>query len=216
MNIFEVRKQILKDIIGDQKVSDFCRAHDITPAFISQILTGSRKMGDQAALNLEEKLRLPSGTIAMPQIDAALPEARVFFDAPLNISNWRTVRIMGTAQMGDNGYWYEFEDGDGCIDVISTDPDAYALRVRGDSMAPAIRNNWVVWCEPNSELVSGEYVMVKTNDGRSMVKELLYANCSEISLMSLNADFGRLTLPINDVLQAHYVGGIVPPSKVKM
>lgn len=216
MNIFEVRKQILKDIIGDQKVSDFCRAHDITPAFISQILTGSRKMGDQAALNLEEKLRLPSGTIAMPQIDAALPEARVFFDAPLNISNWRTVRIMGTAQMGDNGYWYEFEDGDGAIDVISTDPDAYALRVRGDSMAPAIRNNWVVWCEPNSELVSGEYVMVKTNDGRSMVKELLYANCSEISLMSLNADFGRLTLPINDVLQAHYVGGIVPPSKVKM
>lgn len=216
MNIFEVRKQILKDIIGEQKVSDFCRAHDITPAFISQILTGSRKMGDQAALNLEEKLRLPSGTIAMPQIDAALPEARVFFDAPLNISNWRTVRIMGTAQMGDNGYWYEFEDGDGAIDVISTDPDAYALRVRGDSMAPAIRNNWVVWCEPNSELVSGEYVMVKTNDGRSMVKELLYANCSEISLMSLNADFGRLTLPINDVLQAHYVGGIVPPSKVKM
>lgn len=216
MNIFEVRRQILKDIIGDQKVSDFCRAHDITPAFISQILTGSRKMGDQAALNLEEKLRLPSGTIAMPQIDAALPEARVFFDAPLNISNWRTVRIMGTAQMGDNGYWYEFEDGDGAIDVISTDPDAYALRVRGDSMAPAIRNNWVVWCEPNSELVSGEYVMVKTNDGRSMVKELLYANCSEISLMSLNADFGRLTLPINDVLQAHYVGGIVPPSKVKM
>lgn len=216
MNIFEVRKQILKDIIGEQKVSDFCRAHDITPAFISQILTGSRKMGDQAALNLEEKLRLPSGTIAMPQIDAALPEARVFFDAPLNISNWRTVRIMGTAQMGDNGYWYEFEDGDGAIDVISTDPDAYALRVRGDSMAPAIRNNWVVWCEPNSDLVSGEYVMVKTNDGRSMVKELLYANCSEISLMSLNADFGRLTLPINDVLQAHYVGGIVPPSKVKM
>lgn len=216
MNIFEVRKQILKDIIGDQKVSDFCRAHDITPAFISQILTGSRKMGDQAALNLEEKLRLPSGTIAMPQIDATLPEARVFFDAPLNISNWRTVRIMGTAQMGDNGYWYEFEDGDGAIDVISTDPDAYALRVRGDSMAPAIRNNWIVWCEPNSELVSGEYVMVKTIDGRSMVKELLYANCSEISLMSLNADFGRLTLPVNDVLQAHYVGGIVPPSKVKM
>lgn len=216
MNIFEVRKQILKDIIGDQLVSEFCRAHDIAPAFMSQILTGSRKLGDQAALNLEEKLRLPSGTIAMPQIDNISAEARAFFEDSLEINNWRTVRIMGTAQMGDDGYWYEFDDGDGCIDVISTDPDAYALRVRGDSMAPAIRNNWIVWCEPNSDLVSGEYVMVKTHDGRSMVKELLYANCTEISLMSLNADYGRLTLPMESVQQAHYVGGIVPPSKVRI
>lgn len=216
MNIFEIRKQILKDIIGDQMVSEFCRAHNIAPAFMSQILTGSRKLGDQAALNLEEKLGLPSGTIAMPQIDQSSPEAKAFFDGSLEINNWRTVRIVGTAQMGNDGYWYEFDDGDGTIDVISTDPDAYALRVRGDSMSPAIRNNWVVWCEPNSPLVSGEYVMVKTHDGRSMVKELLYANCTEISLMSLNADYGRLTLPIESVLKAHYVGGIVPPSKVKI
>ena len=197
-------------------VSEFCRAHGITPAFVSQILTGSRKLGDQAALNLEEKLGLPSGTIAMPQIDQVSAEPKAFFEGSLEINNWRTVRIVGTAQMGDNGYWYEFDDGDGTIDVISTDPDAYALRVRGDSMSPAIRNNWVVWCEPNSALVSGEYVMVKTHDGRSMVKELLYANCTEISLMSLNADYGRLTLPIENVLKAHYVGGIVPPSKVKI
>lgn len=216
MKIFEVRKQILKELIGDQRVSDFCRAHDLTPAFVSQILTGTRNLGDLAAHNLEQKLGLPSGTIAMPQLDSELLESSVFLECAPVIQHWRTVNIIGTAQMGNDGFWDEVVDENGSIDVISTDPNAYALRVRGDSMAPAIRNNWIVWCEPNKELVSGEYVMVKTHDGRSMVKELLYINNSEISLMSLNAEFGRLTLPMSNVEQAHYVGGIVPPSKVKM
>lgn len=66
------------------------------------------------------------------------------------------------------------------------------------------------------ELVSGEYVMVKTKDGQCMVKELLYHNNTETSLMSVNADYERLNLPTDSIEQIHYVGGIVPPSKIKL
>lgn len=82
-------------------------------------------------------------------------------------------------------------------------------------MAPAIRNGWVVWCEPNHNLIPGEYVMVRRVNGECMVKELLYENNEEVSLMAVNDGYGRLTIPRNEIEQIHYVGGIVPPSKIK-
>jgi hypothetical protein len=48
-----------------------------------------------------------------------------------------------------------------------------------------------------------------------MVKELLYENQEEVSLMAVNDGYGRLTIPRSEIEQIHYVGGIVPPSKIK-
>lgn len=211
MNIYELRAEILKKLIGDSKPSEFCKKHNLNPSFISQILNNKRNIGDAAALTLESDLGLAPGTISAPQLKVA----EGFEPAP-EITRWKRVNIKGIAQLGENGFWSELEDGDGTVEVISADPHAYALRVRGDSMTPAIRNGWVVWCEPSKELVSGEYVMVKTKDGQCMVKELLYHNNSETSLMSVNADYERLNLPTDSIEQIHYVGGIVPPSKIKL
>lgn len=210
MNIFQARREILKNLIADRTITAFCREHDLKAPFISQILNKRRDMGDRAAKNLEEKINLPQGTLTMPSILYDVLEP-----APA-ISKWNSVNIVGTAQMGDHGYWCELEATEGSIDVITTDPDAYALRVKGDSMAPAIRNGWIVWCEPNKTPVNGEYVMVQTADGRSMVKELLYCNSIEASLMSVNTAYDRINLPIAEIERIHYVGGIVPPSKVKL
>ena len=57
--------------------------------------------------------------------------------------------------------------------------------------------------------------MVRRVNGGCMVKELLYENQDEISLMAVNDGYGRLTIPRNEIEQIHYVGGIVPPSKIK-
>jgi phage repressor protein C with HTH and peptisase S24 domain len=88
----------------------------------------------------------------------------------------RRIDIMGTAQMGPDGHWVGLEDAGGWVETWSRDTDAYALLLRGDSMAPAIRSGWVAVCEPNHRLVPGEYVMVTTVDDQSMVKELLFQN----------------------------------------
>ncbi|MCQ4267371.1 XRE family transcriptional regulator [Pseudomonas stutzeri] len=135
---------------------------------------------------------------------------------PAIVTPFRAIKIVGTAQMGSEGYWYALDDGDGTVDVPSRDPGAYALRLRGDSMAPAIRSGWIAVCEPNHSWVPGEYVMIRLVDGESMVKELLFANDTEVSVMSVNDAFGRRTIPVEQIEAIHYVGAILPPSKVRV
>ncbi|SOS36021.1 phage repressor protein [Pseudomonas syringae group genomosp. 3] len=126
----------------------------------------------------------------------------------------RRINIMGTAQMGPDGHWVGLEDAGGFVETWSRDADAYALLLRGDSMAPAIRSGWVALCEPNHRLVPGEYVMVTTNDDQSMVKELLFQNDEGVSLMSINSAYERVTIPWTQIQTIHYVGAILGPSKV--
>lgn len=126
----------------------------------------------------------------------------------------RRIDIMGTAQMGPDGHWVGLEDAGGWVETWSRDTDAYALLLRGDSMAPAIRSGWVAVCEPNHRLVPGEYVMVTTADEQSMVKELLFQNDEGVSLMSINSAYERVTIPWTQIQTIHYVGAILGPSKV--
>lgn len=132
------------------------------------------------------------------------------------LSPYREIQIVGTAQMGTEGYWYALDEADGIVEVPSRDPGAYALRLKGDSMAPAIRSGWIAVCEPNGRLVPGEYVMIRLVDGECMLKELLYANDEEVSVMSLNPAYSRRTIPMDQIEQMHYVGHIVAPSKVRV
>jgi phage repressor protein C with HTH and peptisase S24 domain len=208
MDINQLRVAALRRLIGSMQLREFADRYDLDASYLSQILNGHRNLGEKAAINLEEKLGLPAFALLYPRDEAELvpgPELPAFRRAPLK----------GIAQLGPDGFWDALEHADGWIDIPSTDPNAYALRVRGDSMSPAIRDGWVVWCEPNREPVSGEYVMVRCTNGQQMVKELLYANNECVSLMSVNASYGRLTIPLCEIEYIHPVGGIIPPSKIK-
>ena len=118
--------------------------------------------------------------------------------------------------MGAEGYWHALNEGDGVVDVPSRDPGAYALRLKGDSMAPAIRSGWIAVCEPNGRLVPGEYVMIRLRDGESMLKLLSYANDIEVGVLSVNPAYDMRTIAFDDIEQIHFVGAIVPPSKVRI
>lgn len=127
----------------------------------------------------------------------------------------RRIAIVGTAQLGADGYWVGLDNSAGWVETWSRDEDAYALRLKGDSMTPAIRSGWVAVCEPNHRLVPGEYVMITTVDGQSMVKELLFETEESISLMSVNVAYGeRRTIDRKDIEKIHYVGTILAPSKI--
>jgi phage repressor protein C with HTH and peptisase S24 domain len=131
----------------------------------------------------------------------------------------RTQRIpvVGTAQLGADGYWAELGhpvgSGDGYLDVPSDDANAYAVRVVGDSMYPRIRSGEFVLCEPNHTYGPGDEVLVVTTDGRSMVKEFLYQRDGQVVLHSVNDGHGRLTLRAEDVEKIHYVAAIVKAAR---
>ena len=133
------------------------------------------------------------------------------------VTGGKRVPIVGTAQLGDEGFWLELEHpigyGDGFVIAITEDPNAYALEVRGTSMHPAIRDRWIVVIEPSAPLIVGEYVMVKLKDGRSTVKELLFKDERGVTLHSINEEHPRMVLDTRDIETIHYVGNIIPPSK---
>ncbi|MFC0708677.1 XRE family transcriptional regulator [Azorhizophilus paspali] len=138
-----------------------------------------------------------------------------FEPGPAITSPWRTIPIIGTAQMGAEGYWHALESADGYVEMPTRDKHAYALRLKGNSMAPAIKSGWVAVIEPNGLLIPGEYVMVRLVNEECMLKELLYANDVEVSLASVNDAYERRTIPVEQIELIHAVGAVCPPSKVR-
>lgn len=216
MDIYSIRKQNLLALLSGKKQRACAEKWDTSPSTLSQITSANavRNLGDELARKIERAEGLPAGW--MDTLQTGGPSHSNIEPGPPITSPFRAVKIVGTAQMGSEGYWYQLDEGDGVVDVPSSDPGAYALRLKGDSMAPAIRSGWIAVVEPNHRLVPGEYVMIRLEDGESMLKELLYANDVEISVMSINDAYGRRTIPVEQIAQIHYVGAIVPPSKVRM
>jgi phage repressor protein C with HTH and peptisase S24 domain len=118
--------------------------------------------------------------------------------------------------MGEQGYYEELSPvvggGDGYIEVSTADPNAYVLRVRGNSMAPAIRDGWYVLVEPNASPAPGEYVLIKLKDGQKMVKELLIQRPTSIEIMSVNGEERRTIYP-DELESMQAVVAVVSPSK---
>lgn len=128
----------------------------------------------------------------------------------------KRVPIVGTAKLGADGYYEELSPivggGDGHMEIATNDPNAYGLRVRGQSMFPAIRDGWYVVVEPNSEPAAGEYVLLKLKDGRKMVKELLIRRAGSVEVVSVNGG-ARATYDVFELESIQAVSAVVPPSK---
>lgn len=122
------------------------------------------------------------------------------------------VPVVGTAQLGDNGFWVEIEApvgfGDGFVEFAAKDKDAYALRCRGDSMKPRIKDGEFVIIEPSHAPAPGDEVLVRAKDGRVMVKELLYVRNDTVHLLSVNETHGRISIPVADIDIMQFVSGI--------
>jgi phage repressor protein C with HTH and peptisase S24 domain len=116
-----------------------------------------------------------------------------------------TVPLIGLAQAGAGGYFDDagFPVGKGWEEVAVpqvTDEHAYALEVSGDSMKPAYRAGDIIIVSPGSPVRKGDRVVVKTNDGEVLIKELQRKTAKNIELKSLNAQHKDRTLAMNEVM----------------
>lgn len=127
------------------------------------------------------------------------------------------VPVVGKAQLGVDGFFealdYPVGHGDGYIQLFSDDPNAYALKVVGDSMQPRIRSGEYVLIEPNKPFMSGDEVLVKTHCGRAMIKQLMYRRDGEVRLLSVNDAHPPITLLETEIEKIHFVGAIVKASR---
>ena len=127
------------------------------------------------------------------------------------------VPVVGHAQLGTHGYFEEIDfpvgHGDGYLRIHSDDPNAYGLRVSGDSMHPRIKNGEYVLIEPNKPFHVGDEVMVRTLDGQAMIKEFIYLRDGMYRFDSVNQNHPPIHIPQGEVSKVHLVGGILKSSR---
>lgn len=207
--------------------SELAKRINVSKTTITFWKTGVNKLSGENLMALAKALRcsarwlatgegapVPEGlSLDKPWLD--MDDASNVEQGPPIVSPYRAIPIVGTAQMGAEGYWYALEEADGTVDAYSRDASAYALRLKGDSMEPAIHSGWVAVIEPDRDYFPGEYVMVRTTEGESMLKRLLYSNEAEVSLLSVNGHTIR-NIPTEQIEHIHSVGAIVPPSRARV
>lgn len=149
--------------------------------------------------------------------EAELDEASLSLDTvAIPAETYRKIPVRGMAQLGDNGHFCDIEypvgHGDGYLVFPTTDPDAYGLRCNGDSMRPRVKHGEFVIIEPNREVTNGDEVLVVSQDGRVMIKELAYVRDGIVTLTSVNERHGNLRIPCEQIERLQYVSGILKSS----
>jgi phage repressor protein C with HTH and peptisase S24 domain len=206
-------------------IASLARAMGISYQAVKKVLVGdSASFNAQNNANAAAALKVHSDWLSQGLGDMRLPAPRVEEPHPeyAGTMNGRVQRviIVGTARLseGEDGFYDEMSSvpgaGDGHIDIATADPNAYGLRVRGNSMSPAIRDGWYVLIEPNAAPAVGEYVLVKLKNGRKMVKELLFQRSGSIEIMSVNGE-RRQTVYQDELESLQAVAAVVSPSKWK-
>jgi phage repressor protein C with HTH and peptisase S24 domain len=135
---------------------------------------------------------------------------------PINQAKYRKIPVVAMAQLGDNGLFCDLEypvgHGDGYLHFISNDPDAYGLKCTGDSMEPRIKDGEFVVIAPNHPVQNGDEVLVKSKDGRVMVKMLGFTRDGYTTLLSVNQTHKPIKIPAGDIEKVSFVEAIVKPS----
>ena len=122
----------------------------------------------------------------------------------------RRIPLIGLAQAGGEGY---FDDGGypvgGGWDEISVpevgDPNAYALEIAGDSMDPVYRDGDVVIISPAAPVRRGDRVVVRSQRGEVMAKELLRQSARRIELRSLNPAHPNYGFDLPEIAWMHRI-----------
>lgn len=135
---------------------------------------------------------------------------------PIAPQAFKKIAVVAMAQLGDNGHFCDLEypvgHGDGYLHFLSADPDAYGLRCVGDSMEPRIRDGEFVVVEPNQAVASGDEVLVKSRDGRVMVKILGYTRDGYTHFLSINQNHKTVKIRADEIEQLSFVSAIVKAS----
>lgn len=168
------------------------------------------------APSVEQVAQISNATgYPLPPMGAQVSSIQDFLSSevgePLAIKSMRLLPLVGEVKGGDDGYLEEFQypvgHGEGLIEYPTSDPNAYALRVRGDSMHPRYRAGEFVVVEPNIEWQEGDDVVVAFTNGRKMLKQINWRRDGEVQLLSINNGYAPLTLPLRDIESIQLVAG---------
>lgn len=88
----QIRKRNLLALVGTHRgaIKEFAEKHGIDPSHISQIKTGHRQLGENAAREMEKKIGLPSLALDSIQVHGTGNGALIDIEKALNKADWLT------------------------------------------------------------------------------------------------------------------------------
>ncbi|QRN55823.1 helix-turn-helix domain-containing protein [Dyella caseinilytica] len=127
---------------------------------------------------------------------------------PSQQSRW--VLIKGIAAVDKDGFWFSLDtsNGDESFPHPTTDPNAYAIRIKGDQYDPAIEAGDCVLVEPSVPLKLDGRVLMHLKSGKSAICRLRVYDTHEYRLQGLVSP-ERLTIDAEEVEYVHFVRGSI-------
>jgi phage repressor protein C with HTH and peptisase S24 domain len=122
----------------------------------------------------------------------------------------RSVPLIGLAQAGASGYFDDsgFPAGAGWDEIPFpelADEHAYALEITGESMLPVYRDGDRIVVSPSASVRRGDRVVVKTQAGEVMAKQLSRLTAQRVELRSFNTAFEDRGFALNEVAFMHRI-----------
>jgi phage repressor protein C with HTH and peptisase S24 domain len=87
---------------------------------------------------------------------------------------------------------------------VDLSSDAYALRIKGDSMAPKYEEGETVIVDPDKEYKNGDYAVVRLKTGEVMLKKISIMD-GHIILSSINSSYNQILCKKKDIEFIHPV-----------
>jgi len=201
----------------DMDITKLAKAMGISFQAVAKVRDGG-SFGTENNIKAAKLLGLNSDWLACgkgPKISGAQGNV----DAAPELRKAKGVPVVGEVKGGVDGYLEETQypvgHGDGEVDYPTTDANAYALKVRGDSMHPRYRAGEFIVVEPGIEATPSDDVVVGLTDGRKLLKELNWMRDGEIQLLSVNNHYAPLTIQLDSVKFIHLVAGRVRRNGLK-
>lgn len=122
----------------------------------------------------------------------------------------QSIPIIGFAQAGGQGFFDAagHPTGSGWNDIECPnfgDPNAFALAVTGDSLAPIYRDGDVIVISPTAAPRRADRVLVKTSQGDIVAGELLRQSALTIELSPFRPGDPEWSIPAEDVVWVHRI-----------
>ncbi len=120
------------------------------------------------------------------------------------------IPLIGMAQAGGNGFFDDggYPAGAGWEQVempATTDANAYALSISGDSMEPVYRDGDIIVVSPAAPVRVGDRVVARAVDGAVMAKLLTRRTATRIELTSLNPAHPELRFATEEITWMHRI-----------
>lgn len=181
-------------------VNELIKAHDETkPLFVSELIRQLNYAGE-SSITPTLKLMQSKGWIT---IDGGLvnrvPRSLRFTNAAKRVLGIGGLPVLGSIPAGP--LTEAINETDEFIEtgnLLSTKPDDFLLRVKGDSMIEAgILNGDLALIRPNIEAKQGEIAAVYTGDEYSSTLKKVFFEANHVRLKPCNSDYKDILVPFS-------------------